>query len=111
MDSKSTQFSDLAFPIEDLWGIIKPRVKRRDPQTLSDLKTYIVQEWNSIPLSLIRNLCSGFIKRVKKVLEMKGSRLEPENIKKKQKVKYINGIFLKYYHRSDMYIMIRKYFY
>ena len=57
---------DLAFPIEDLWGIIKPRVKRREPQTLSDLKTYIIQERNSAPLSLIKNLCSGFIKKSKK---------------------------------------------
>ena len=76
---------DLAYPIEDLWGIIKPRVKRRDPQTLSELKTYIIQEWNSVPLSLIRNLCSGFIKRVKKVIDLNGSRLEPEHLKGKAK--------------------------
>ena len=33
---------DLAFQIEDLWGIIKPHVKKRDPQTLTELKTYII---------------------------------------------------------------------
>ena len=35
---------DLAYPIEDLWGIIKPRVKRRDPQTIQELKKFIVEE-------------------------------------------------------------------
>ena len=27
---------DLAFPIENLWGIIKPRVKRRAPKTIQE---------------------------------------------------------------------------
>jgi len=31
MASKSTNSPDLAFPIEDLWAIIKPRIKRREP--------------------------------------------------------------------------------
>ena len=76
---------DLAFPIEDLWDIIKPRIKRRELKTLKELKAFIIQEWSSVPLSLIRNLCSGFIKRVKKVLELNGSRLEPQHLKRKAK--------------------------
>ena len=78
---------DLAFPIEDLWAIIKPRVKRREPKSKEELKTFILQEWNSVPLSLVRNLCEGYIDRVKKVLELKGSRLEPEHLKNKKKEK------------------------
>ena len=35
---------DLAYPIEDLWGIIKPRVKRRDPQSIQELKQYVIEE-------------------------------------------------------------------
>lgn len=76
---------DLAFPIEDLWGIIKPRIKRREPKNIEELRSYIIQEWNSVPSSLIKNLCSGFLERVKKVLELNGSRLEPEHLKKKGK--------------------------
>ena len=76
---------DLAFPIEDLWAIIKPRVKRREPKTLEKLKAFILQEWNSVPLSLIRNLCDGYINRIKKVIELNGSRLEPEHLKNKKK--------------------------
>ena len=76
---------DLAFPIEDLWAIIKPRVKRRDPQTLEELKSFIVEEWNSVLEGLIRNLCNGFIDRVKKVIQLNGARLEPEHLKKNKK--------------------------
>ena len=35
---------DLAYPIENLWGIIKPRVKRRNPETIEDLKRYLLEE-------------------------------------------------------------------
>ena len=34
----------LAYPIENLCGIIKPRVKRRNPETIDDLKSYIFEE-------------------------------------------------------------------
>ena len=29
---------DLAYPIENLWGYIKPRIKKRNPENLDDLK-------------------------------------------------------------------------
>ena len=31
---------DLAYPIETVWAIIKPRVKRRDPKTIEELKNF-----------------------------------------------------------------------
>ena len=31
---------DLAYSIETLWGIIKPRIKRRVPKTLNELNKY-----------------------------------------------------------------------
>ena len=107
MASKSTNSPDLAFPIEDLWAIIKPRIKRREPQTIEELKSYILQEWNSVPKELIRNQCNSFIDRVKKVIELNGARLEPEHLKKKKiKKKYINGKFLKHYLNIKLFIMI-----
>ena len=73
---------DLAYPIEDLWAIIKPRVKRRNPTSIIQLKKFLLEEWASIPVELVQNLCKGFLDRVNKVLELKGSRLEPEHLKK-----------------------------
>jgi len=74
---------DLAYPIEDLWAIMKPRVRRRNPTSIPELKKFLLEEWSSVPIELVQNLCKGFLERIQKVLELKGSRLEPEHIKKK----------------------------
>ena len=73
---------DLAYPIENLWGIIKPRVKRRNPETLEDLKRYLLEEWNSVPLKMVQNLCKGYLKRLRKCVELNGGRIEPEHLKR-----------------------------
>ena len=74
--------ADLAYPIEALWVIIKQRIKRKNPKIIDELKKYITEEWNSIPKSIIENLFKNYIKRVKKVIELDGARLEPEHLKK-----------------------------
>ena len=99
---------DLAYPTEDLWGIIKPRVKTRNPQSVQELKKFIIEEWNSIPQALIKNLCSGFIGSVKKVLELNGSRLKPEHLKK-PKENIIFGKHHRNYHQLDMFTMTKKF--
>ena len=76
---------DLAYPIEDIWGIIKPRVKRRNPKNLNELKQFLLEEWNSIPLEMVQNLCEGYLKRVEMVYNMNGKRLEKEHLKKLKK--------------------------
>ena len=35
---------DLAYPIENLWGIIKPRIKRRNSTSLQELKKFLFEE-------------------------------------------------------------------
>ena len=57
---------DLAYPIEKLWGIIKPRVRRRNPKTIEELKKYLLQEWNAIPQEMVKNLCKNYLERIKK---------------------------------------------
>ena len=75
---------DLAYPIEDLWGIIKPRIKRRNPTSLIE-KKFLIEEWNSIPIKLVQNLCVNYLERVKKVFDLQGERLEPEDLRKHKK--------------------------
>ena len=75
---------DLAYPIEDLWAIIKPRVKRREPSSIDELKKFLLEEWYSIPLNLIQNLCKNYLYRINKVIELNGARLEPEHLKKEK---------------------------
>jgi len=74
---------DLAYPIEDLWSIIKPRVRRRNPKSIGQLKRYLLEEWGAVPIELVQNLCKGFLNRINLVLELKGGRLEPEHLRRK----------------------------
>ena len=81
---------DLAYPIENLWAIIKPRVKRREPKSIEELKRILNEEWSSIPIEMVQNLCKGYLEKVKKILDLNGGRIEPEfREKKKQNIEYI----------------------
>ncbi len=89
---------DLAYPIEDLWGIIKPRIKRRNPSSIEEMKKFLLEEWNSIPHKLVQHLCKNYLERIKKVYELKGQRLEPEDLKNIRKMmRYIYGMSLMNY--------------
>ena len=63
-------------------------MKSRDPQTIEELKQYLLEEWNAIPKDMIQNLCRNYLKRIEKVLELDGARIEPEYFKKKEKPQY-----------------------
>ena len=47
-----------------------------------------MEEWNSIPLNLIQNLCKNYLYRINKILELNGARLEPEHLKKEKHEAY-----------------------
>ena len=76
---------DIASPIENIWGIIKPRIKRRNPTNLEELKKFSLEEWNNVKQSSIERAHLEFIERVKKILEIKGSQLDPFHIKQIKK--------------------------
>ena len=95
---------DLAYPIEDLWAILKPRVKRREPSSIDELKKFLMEEWYSIPLNLIQNLCKNYLYRINKVIELNGARIEPEHLKKESMMD-INGKKLKDYQEYVWLIM------
>ena len=86
---------DLAYPIETLWSILKIRIKRRNPKTIDELKKFIFEEWASVPKSLLKNLCERYIDRLNKVIELGGTRLEPEHIKQLGNKKEENYILTK----------------
>ena len=71
---------DLAYPIENIWGYIKPRIKKRDPQTLEELKRFTLEEWNLIPKKLVEKCGQNYVKRLKKVIEIARDRLEPYHL-------------------------------
>ena len=82
---------DIASPIENIWGIIKPRIKKRNPKNLEDLKKYALEEWSKVKKSSIERAHLEFIERVKKIIEINGSQLDPfhiNQIKKEMRKKY-----------------------
>ena len=66
--------------IEEFWGIIKPRIKRKNPASIEEVKKLLIVEWSSIPQNLIQNLCKNYLDRIKKVFELKSQRIEPEDL-------------------------------
>lgn len=76
---------DIAYPIETLWAELKKRVKDRNPRNLDELGQISIDEWNKIPKDFIRKLFTNFIKRCKKIIELKGGRLEPASLRQIRK--------------------------
>ena len=68
---------DLAYPIETLWALLKKNVKKRMPQNLEELQKFTIEEWNKIPEDYPKKLVKNYLKRIRKVIEIKGNRLEP----------------------------------
>jgi len=64
-----------------------------------------MEEWNSVPKEMIQNLCMSWINRIKKVHELKGERIEPEYLKKKNI--NINGKNQMNFLVKELYIMIK----
>ena len=65
------QSPDLS-PIENLWGIIKARIKKEKPQNMQDLKSKIVKIWKEIPNDLCLKLAHSMPNRLAKVIDNKG---------------------------------------
>ena len=60
------------FPIENLWGIIKSRLRQEDTSTTPKLELAIQKVWDEIPASHCQNLADSVPKRLKQVIKAKG---------------------------------------
>ena len=72
----------MAYPIESLWGYIKPRIKKRNPKTLDELKKFTLEEWNNIPKKIIgkkgERLEDFHLREIKREAKADGEKLEDE---------------------------------
>lgn len=71
LPSWPAQSPDLS-PIENLWDIIKDRMKKHSPKNLDELWSLFKQEWDEIPMSQIKNLYASMPCRVYSVLKASG---------------------------------------
>ncbi len=59
-------------PIENIWRIIKRKIRQRRPQTLQQLETYIRQEWDQIPTPELQKLITSMPRHLQTVLKRRG---------------------------------------
>ena len=56
-------------PIENVWCIMKRRIRQRWPRTVELLESYIHQEWAKTPLAKLQKLISSVSKRLQSVIQ------------------------------------------
>ncbi len=59
-------------PIENIWRIIKRKIRQRWPRTLQQLETYIRQEWDQIPTPKLQKLITSMPRHLQTVLKRRG---------------------------------------
>ena len=59
-------------PIENIWGILKNKVNKRDNKNLEEFKNNIIECWNEIKKEHIDNTINSMPKRIQMVLTNKG---------------------------------------
>lgn len=63
-------------PIENLWGILKHRLIDRNIKTIPDLITIAQHEWDSIPLSHVKNSIKSMKNRISQVAHRGGEKCD-----------------------------------
>ena len=63
-------------PIENLWSILKRKIKKGDYTNKDKMKSLLVDAWNTIPQQVIRNLITTLPQRIKKVVENNGGMID-----------------------------------
>ncbi len=56
-------------PKENIWRIIKLKIRQRRPRTLQQLETYIRQEWDQVPTPKLQKLITSMPRRLQTVLK------------------------------------------
>ena len=59
-------------PIEHLWSILKPRVHKRKPSSIPELKRIVTEEWCKISRSTCQKLVNSMQRRCQAVIKAKG---------------------------------------
>ena len=59
-------------PIENLWGLLKRNVEKRNPQTVDELKKFLLEEWENIPIRTLQKLEKSMRNRSEAVIKSNG---------------------------------------
>ncbi len=59
-------------PIENIWTLLKNKIKKRENKTTDEFKKSIIECWNEIEQEHINNIINSMPKRLKKAIDNKG---------------------------------------
>ncbi len=59
-------------PIENIWHIIKRKMRQRRPKTVEQLEACIRQEWDKIPIPKLEQIVSSVPRRLQTVIKRRG---------------------------------------
>ncbi len=60
-------------PIENLWGIVKRKMRETRPNNADELKANVKETWASIPLQQCHKLITSMPRRIEAVIKAKGA--------------------------------------
>ncbi len=60
-------------PIENVWRILKRKMRQRRPRTVAQLKTCLQEEWDKITPETLHHLVSSVPKRLLSVVKRNGN--------------------------------------
>jgi hypothetical protein len=63
-----------------LWPYLLPRVNRRGASTRTELREFVIEEFNSIPPGVIANICNDMKRRCEILITTKGGNVEHHQI-------------------------------
>ena len=63
-------------PIENIWGLMKNKLEKKDIRTLPGLRMEIDKMWRSLKKSYLKTLAESMPKRLKLIIKKKGSMLK-----------------------------------
>ena len=63
-------------PIENIWAILKNKVRKLKSKTLNELRSNIIESWNNIDQQTIINTINSMPKRIKDVIDNNGGSIK-----------------------------------
>ena len=63
-------------PIENIWRIMKIKIRKLHPQNTLQLRAAILLSWRSLPKNLAQNLVNSMPTRINKVIQLQGDSID-----------------------------------
>lgn len=60
-------------PIENMWGILKEKIRHRNPKNKQELWQFAIEEWENISFQTINNIINSMPNRIQLVIRARGN--------------------------------------